>query len=109
MLRRRLGLTKLYKRVNDPAVRDHDDIDVARLRRTHEDLDYLVTTAYGWGDVPLDHGFHTYRQMTRWTVSPTARVEILRRLLKENHRRYALQGGAPPPVDDEVDDTEGDE
>ena len=24
--------------------------------------------AYGWGGVPLDHGFHTYRQMQRWTV-----------------------------------------
>ncbi len=51
-----------------------------------------VMAAYGWGDVPLDHGFHTYRQMTRWTVSPAARVEILDRLLEENHRRAALQG-----------------
>ena len=45
-------------------------------------------------DVPLDHGFHTYRQMERWTVSPAARVEILDRLLEENHRRAAAQGEA---------------
>ena len=45
--------------------------------------------------MPLDHGFHTYRQMQRWTVSPAARVEILDRLLAENHRRAALQGAAP--------------
>lgn len=58
--------------------------------------------SYGWGDVTLDHGFHTYRQMTRWTVSPAARVEILDRLLEENHRRAALQGEtAPAPTEDE--------
>ena len=50
--------------------------------------------AYGWADVPLDHGFHTYRQMHRWTVSPAARVEILDRLLEENHRRAAAAGRA---------------
>jgi hypothetical protein len=61
--------------------------------------------AYGWGDVPLDHGFHTYRQMRRWTVSPTARVEILDRLLEDNHRRAAAQGDPPPSGDD---DTEAD-
>jgi len=57
--------------------------------------------AYGWGDVELDHGFHTYRQMKRWTVSPAARVEILDRLLEENHRRAAARNGAPPPADNE--------
>ena len=51
--------------------------------------------AYGWADVDLDHGFHTYRQMQRWTVSPAARVEILDRLLEENHRRAAAQGERP--------------
>ena len=54
----------------------------------------------------LDHGFHTYRQMQRWTVSPAARVEILDRLLEENLRRAAAQGEAPPPADD---DDEGDD
>ena len=55
----------------------------------------------------LDHGFHTYRQMTRWTVSPAARIEILDRLLEENHRRAAIQEGAPAPADDADDDMEG--
>ncbi|MGV1007206.1 MAG: Eco57I restriction-modification methylase domain-containing protein [Dermatophilaceae bacterium] len=107
MLRRQLGLTKLYNLVNDPEVRDTDDPDVARLRAIHVELDNAVMAAYGWGDVPLDHGFHTYRQMRRWTVSPAARVEILDRLLEENHRRAARQG-APPPADDE-DATEPDD
>jgi len=106
MLRRQLGLTKLYNLVNDPATADSADRDVARLREIHVELDHAVMAAYGWDNVRLDPGFHTYRQMKRWTVSPAARVEILDRLLAENHRRAALQGDAPPPADpeDEGDD-----
>jgi hypothetical protein len=104
MLRRDLGLTKLYNLVNDPDVRQ--DADVTRLREIHVELDEAVMDAYGWSDVPLDHGFHTYRQMRRWTVSPAARVEILDRLLEENHRRAALQNEAPT---DNADDHHADE
>jgi hypothetical protein len=89
MLRRNLGLTKLYNLVNDPQITDSSDPDVARMRAIHVELDQAVMDAYGWPDVPLDHGFHTYRQMQRWTVSPAARVEILDRLLEANHRRAA--------------------
>lgn len=96
MLRRQLGLTKLYNLVNDPQLADGDDPDVARMRRIHVELDESVMDAYGWSDVPLEHGFHTYRQMTRWTVSPSARVEILDRLLAENLRRAAEQAKAQP-------------
>lgn len=106
MLRRELGLTKLYNLVNDPQLSSASDPDVARLREIHEELDHAVMAAYGWDDVPLNHGFHTYRQMTRWTVCPEARVEILDRLLEENHRRAALQGDVVP---DQADDEEGDE
>lgn len=91
MLRRDLGLTKLYNLVNSPALPDADDPDVARLRQIHVELDEAVRAAYGWSDVPLGHGFHAYRQMVRWTVSPVARVEILDRLLAENLRRSATQ------------------
>lgn len=87
MLRRNLGLTKLYNLVNDPEITDSADPDVARLRTIHVELDEAAMDAYGWSDITLDHGFHTYRQMERWTVSPATRVEILDRLLEENHRR----------------------
>jgi type I restriction-modification system DNA methylase subunit len=102
MVRRVLGLTELYNLVNDPDI-THDQ-DITRMREIHVELDNAVMDAYGWTNVPLDHGFHTYRQMRRWTVSPNARVEILDLLLEENHRRAAAQGDAPPPIDDEVDD-----
>ncbi|SBT92810.1 hypothetical protein GA0115233_105131 [Streptomyces sp. DI166] len=108
MLRRGLGLTKLYNRVNDPDVSGSADADVALLRQIHVDLDRAVMASYGWDDVPLDHGFHNYRQMQRWTVSPTARVEILDRLLEENHRRAAVQGDVTLAEED-GDEEEGDE
>ena len=104
MLRRDLGLTKLYNLVNDPDIVDSSDADVARLRQIHVELDEAVMMAYGWGDIQLDHGFHPYRQMVRWTVSPAARVEILDRLLEENHRRAALQEDVPPRADDDVEE-----
>nr|WP_306239321.1 DNA methyltransferase [Ornithinimicrobium cryptoxanthini] len=104
MIRRKFGLTKLYNLINDPAISDLADVDIARMREIHVELDEAVMAAYAWDDLPLDHGFHTYRQMERWTVSPAARVEILDRLLEENHRRAALQDGSSPA--DEVDEEE---
>lgn len=96
MLRRQLGLTKLYNLVNDPDISDSSDADVARLREIHRHLDKTVMAAYGWSDVRLNHGFYEYRKMIRWTVCPEARIEILDRLLEENHRCAKLeasQGG----------------
>ncbi|WP_245816340.1 Eco57I restriction-modification methylase domain-containing protein [Lentzea albidocapillata] len=87
MSRRDLGLTKLYNLVNDSEHVDSADQDVARLRAIHVELDQRVLDAYGWPGIDLGHGFHTYRRMQRWTVSPAARVEILDLLLEENHRR----------------------
>lgn len=89
MLRRNLGLTGLYNLVNDPQIADATDPDIARMRALYVDLDEVVMETYGWSDIALDHGFHTFRQIERWTVSPAARVEILDRLLEENHRRAA--------------------
>jgi hypothetical protein len=106
MLRRDQGLTKLYNLVNDPDIADFADSDVSRMREIHVELDQAVIDAYGWGDVPLEHGFHTYRQMRRWTVSPTARVTILDLLLAENLRRAEAHGEAPPAEDEEEGDEE---
>ena len=91
MLRRDLGLTKLYNLVNDPGLETGADPDVDRMRAIHVDLDAAVAAAYGWEDLDLTHGFHSYRKMTRWTVPPATRVEILDRLLEENHRRAAAE------------------
>ena len=48
-----------------------------------------VPAAYGWSDLNLDHGFHETKQGVRFTISEPARREVLQRLLKLNHERYA--------------------
>ncbi|MDP7701307.1 Eco57I restriction-modification methylase domain-containing protein [Mycobacterium sp. TY815] len=90
MLRRNLGLTDLYNLINDPNTERSGDIN--RMREIHCQIDEAVMAAYGWSDLKLDHGFHTYRQVERFTVSPAARVEILDRLLEENQRRVGIAG-----------------
>jgi hypothetical protein len=85
MLRRDLGLTKIYNLVNAPAVQGDRDVD--RLREIQVEVDEASMAAYGWDAIELGHGFHAYRQMERWTVSPAARVETLDRLLENNQYR----------------------
>lgn len=87
MATRDFGLTKLYNHVHDPTV---SDAAVARLRQLHLELDEAVLASYGWSDIKLDYGFHPFRHLTLWTFSPAARIEVLERLLEENHRRAAL-------------------
>ena len=91
MLRRGLGLTSLYNLVNDPTVVDVSDADVAEIRAIHAELDQAVLDAYGWSDLVSRHGFHEFRKMTRWTLDPATRVELLDRLLEENHSRATFQ------------------
>jgi hypothetical protein len=52
-------------------------------------MDQAVAAAYGWTDLDLGHGFHETRQGIRFTISERARREVLQRLLKLNHERYA--------------------
>ena len=52
-------------------------------------MDNAVAAAYGWSDLDLGHGFHETKQGTRFTISESARREVLARLLKLNHERYA--------------------
>lgn len=96
MLRRDLGLTKLYNLVNDPEVIGDPDVD--RVRELHVQVDEAVAAAYGWSDVVLDHGFHTYRQARRWTIGPAARVELMDRLLEENQKRAAQEARMSAPA-----------
>ena len=52
-------------------------------------MDNAVAAAYGWTDLDLGHGFHETKQGVRFTISEPARREVLARLLKLNHERYA--------------------
>jgi hypothetical protein len=52
-------------------------------------MDKVVAAAYGWTDLDLGHGFHQTKLGLRYTISDEARREVLARLLKLNHERYA--------------------
>jgi hypothetical protein len=83
---RREGLTKTYNRFHDC---DETAKDIQKLRDLHVEMDQAVAAAYGWDDLDLGHGFHTTKQGERFTISEAARREVLQRLLKLNHQRYA--------------------
>jgi len=63
--------------------------DIRKLRQLQVEMDRAVAAAYGWTDLKLDHGFHETKQGIRFTISESARREVLSRLLKLNHERYA--------------------
>jgi len=106
-----LGLTDIYNLFH---TRDLNPVEVARvskkplpeaeagyqgileLRRLHRELDLAIRDAYGWTDLDLGHDFVEVETLpendrVRYTISPVARKEVLKRLLAENHRRAALQ------------------
>jgi hypothetical protein len=82
MLARQLGLTKTYNLFHDPGC---TDADIVRLRELHAAMDRAILSCYGWADLEPSHGFHlNERGQTRNTISPTARRDLLRRLLALN-------------------------
>jgi hypothetical protein len=85
------GLTQTYNRFHNPK---ETAADIAKLRRLHVEMDQAVVAAYGWEDLELRHGFHETKQGLRYTISEAARCEVLDRLLKLNHQRYAEEVAA---------------
>ena len=64
--------------------------DILHLRELHKQLDETVLNAYGWQDIDLTHDFYEVDYLpendrVRYTISPDARKEVLKRLLKLNH------------------------
>ena len=88
---RNLGLSDAYHALNEP---EDEEANVELLRETVRELDSAVAKAYGWDDIALDHGFYETPQGVRFTISSEARKEVLRRLLKLNHDRYAKEVAA---------------
>lgn len=86
----RIGLTKLYNRFHTDTERDPR---IEGLRALQYNMDAAVACAYGWDDLDLQHGFHEVPYLpendrVRFTISETARVEVLRRLSELNRQRY---------------------
>ncbi len=80
------GLTEFYNRFHDP---DESSADIRKVRELHGEMDQAVVAAYGWTDLELGHGFHETKQGVRFAICEPARREVLQRLMKLNHERYA--------------------
>ena len=70
--------------------------DILKLRELHVQMDNAVLSAYGWTDITLAHDFYEVDYLpendrTRFTISPEARREILKRLLQLNHQIHEQQ------------------
>lgn len=91
MVSRNEGLTATFNRFHDP---EDSSIDIQKLRCLHQDMDRSVVAAYDWTDLNLGHGFYDTKQGIRFTISETARCEILQRLLNLNHEHYKESSAA---------------
>jgi len=96
MLARQEGLTSTYNRFHNPK---ESAADIVRLRELHVEMDRAVASAYGWDDLELGHGFQETAQGVRFTVSESARREVLSRLLKLNHERWEEEQKAAESVE----------
>ena len=72
---------------------------IIELRRLHVELDTAIRDAYGWHDLNLGHDFIEVETLpendrVRYTISPEARKEVLKRLLALNHQRAAEQAAS---------------
>src|SRR5690606_28450919 len=66
---------------------------IKELRRLHIEMDEEVIKSFGWVDINLKHGFYEVEYLpandnVRFTIHPTARREILKRLLELNNERH---------------------
>jgi hypothetical protein len=80
------GLTDIYNRFHDQADTSQG---LESFRVLQAEMDSAVAASYGWEDINLGHGFHETNQGIRFTISESARREVLDRLLALNHQRHA--------------------
>lgn len=114
MLRLWLGLTDIYnlfhardlspamvaKISGKPEEAEAGYQGILQLRQLHKELDESLLATYGWSaEVTLGHDFHEIETLpendrVRYTIRPSARKDILRRLLALNHQRHAEEQAA---------------
>jgi hypothetical protein len=102
MLARQEGLTKIYNRFHDFTETSQD---IGRLRALHVELDEAVSAAYHWNGLDLGHGFHETKQGRRYTISESARREVLDHLLALNHQRHAEEEAAKGTLGEKANST----
>jgi len=91
-----LNLWKHLQRTKDTISFNEAVDDILELRRLHKEMDEAVLKAYGWTDINLAHDFYEVDYLPendriRYTISPAARREVLKRLLDLNHKIHAQE------------------
>ena len=84
------GLTEMMNEIHTSG---RIDEQIVKLRSLLEVIDREVAAAYGWNDLDLVYKHYTIssipgRGRTRFTISGGTRVEMLRRLVNLNRKRY---------------------
>lgn len=69
------------------------ELRILEMRAHQKQIDNAVRDAYGWTDLDLEHGFHEVGYLpandnVRFTISESARIEVLKRLAKLNNERW---------------------
>lgn len=95
-------VSKVSKKPADGAKKSYEGL--LELRRLHVALDSAVRDAYGWSDLNLGHDFVEVETMpendrVRYTISPAARKEVLKRLLELNHQCARQEESLKPAAD----------
>ena len=90
MKQMQIGLTDFYKIFHS---RKENNDYICSLRAQQQKIDESVVNLYGWQDIDLEHGFHSVDYLpesdrVRFTISESARLEVLRRLSVLNKQRY---------------------
>lgn len=90
MIDQKNGLTKLYNHFHSDT---KSDLCIESLRALQREMDAAVAYAYGWDDIDLGHDFHEVSYLpendrVRFTISESARTEVLRRLSALNRQQY---------------------
>ncbi len=72
---------------------------ILELRYLHQKLDEAIRDAYGWNNLSLGHDFYEIDTLSendriRFTISPGARQEVLKRLLKRNYEIHQQEVNA---------------
>ncbi|WP_273166714.1 DNA methyltransferase [Marinobacter sp.] len=90
------GMTKFYNDLHDPLI---TSAPIEELRELHIKINLAVIHAYGFSDLDLGHDFHEVAYLPegkniRFTISETAREELLYRLALLNRARSEVEQGA---------------
>ena len=83
------GLTDILNLYNNP----NETSWINQHREIMEKINETVLGVYGWNDINLKQDFHVIDDLpendrVRYTISPDARKEVLKRLLLLNHELY---------------------